>query len=93
MQDVAPRTSSRACCGGFGAVVVESASHLGSDNRPALGGVPAFFIHFWGLVAPTASPIRDLFQLLSKPISRNDELRLHLLECELQSVSIGRVMP
>jgi len=32
--------SSRACCGGF-AVVVESASHWGSDTGPALGGVPA----------------------------------------------------
>jgi len=63
---------------------------LGGDYRPALGGVPAF--SFSGRSAPTPSPSRDLFQLLSKPISGNDELRLHLLECELQGGSIGRVM-
>ena len=62
---------------------VESASHLGGDYRPALGGVPAFsfLVSLRGLVcrgsrpwaplkSPTASPSRDLFQLLSKPISR-----------------------
>ena len=62
---------------------------LGQRLRPALGGVPAFSF----LADQSNSPSRDLFQLLAKPISRNDELRLHLFKCELQGVSIGRVMP
>ena|SRR5688572_33229729 len=82
-------------------VVSNRQVHLGGDFRPALGGVPAFssLDEPAAILTPSiptlalASPSRDLFQLLSQPISRNDELRLHLLKCELQRVSIGRVMP
>jgi hypothetical protein len=57
MPYVALQMSSRACCGGF-AVVVESASHLGGDYWPALGGVPAFSFLTDRATAPRMSATR-----------------------------------